>query len=725
MKEGKRSRELIVLAGVFFLLALCPFLALAVPQYISYQGKLMEDGIAFSGDRTITFSLWDNDIGGNPADGLWNETQSVEITEGIYNVEMGLVTPLPANLHTNDDLFLQVDIQHPTAGIQRLSPLMPFNSTMFALKAANADTAVDADTLDGMDSGDFGDITEVSAGSGLTGGGTSGNVTLNVSQGNGISTAGDQVSLNTAYTNSLYVNEGQSNSISSSMIANSTITADDLASNSVGTSEIINGSVSMNDLADGAALDEILDDDGSGSNLNADFLDGYSSGYFSSSTHTHSGYVSTSGDTMTGALVTIFDSSHYYALKGTGQNSPTNGYFGLQGTTDYDGVSTADWTGLEIGIAGISAGTTEDDNYGVMGHSNYVGVRGEYSADPSNNYGHLGTNGTGVHGSGTQYGVRGYGGTYGIYGTGSSYGIYGTGSSYGVYGFSDTGHGVHGSSNNGHAGYFSTGGGSGLYGASLYATTGAIAGISLWAHNDNANASDATAVFSNDGSGDLLKLFGSNGGNHELDISNDGTINIYNEAHVKTIMIDPQEQSPTTDGGQITLYDNTGAVSIEIDGSFSGTGRISTGELLITGGSDLSENFDINTLQPELEPLPGMVVSIDPENTGELMVSSTPYDRRVAGIISGAGGVNPGLLMGQKDSVADGANPVALTGRVYCWADAANGAIEPGDLLTTSNTPGHAMKVKDYDQSQGAILGKSMSSLKGGRGLVLVLVSLQ
>lgn len=68
---------------------------------------------------------------------------------------------------------------------------------------------------------------------------------------------------------------------------------------------------------------------------------------------------------------------------------------------------------------------------------------------------------------------------------------------------------------------------------------------------------------------------------------------------------------------------------------------------------------------------------------------------------------------------------MALTGRVYVWADAANGAIEPGDLLTTSNTPGHAMKVGNHALAQGAILGKAMTGLAEGTGLVLVLVSLQ
>lgn len=104
---------------------------------------------------------------------------------------------------------------------------------------------------------------------------------------------------------------------------------------------------------------------------------------------------------------------------------------------------------------------------------------------------------------------------------------------------------------------------------------------------------------------------------------------------------------------------------------------------------------------------------------------SKKIDLIVAGIVSGANGLNPGLMMKQADSIGDGTHPIALTGRVYCWADASNGSIQPGDLLTTSGTPGHAMKVVNYSVAQGAIIGKAMTALEKGKGLVLVLVSLQ
>lgn len=150
-----------------------------------------------------------------------------------------------------------------------------------------------------------------------------------------------------------------------------------------------------------------------------------------------------------------------------------------------------------------------------------------------------------------------------------------------------------------------------------------------------------------------------------------------------------------------------------------GNARVEVLEIL--GGSDLSEGFDVlgETV------LPGMVVVIDPDAPGKLTVSTTAYDRKVAGIVSGAGGVKTGMLMGQRGTVASGDYPVALTGRVYGLADASGGAIEPGDLLTTSCTVGHVMKVTDFAKAHGAVIGKAMTPLSEGTGLVLILVNLQ
>lgn len=141
--------------------------------------------------------------------------------------------------------------------------------------------------------------------------------------------------------------------------------------------------------------------------------------------------------------------------------------------------------------------------------------------------------------------------------------------------------------------------------------------------------------------------------------------------------------------------------------------------LQINGGADIVEGFDSGEA---LEP--GTVVVIDAENPGELIASAEIYDRKVAGIVSGANGVNPGLRLGQE-GVLDGEFPVAMSGRVWVKASAENGPILAGDRLTTAGLAGHAMKATDLNLCDGAVIGKAMSELDAETGLVLVLVNLQ
>jgi len=150
------------------------------------------------------------------------------------------------------------------------------------------------------------------------------------------------------------------------------------------------------------------------------------------------------------------------------------------------------------------------------------------------------------------------------------------------------------------------------------------------------------------------------------------------------------------------------------------SGNVSVRTLTIRGGADLAEPFELSQ-----EGIPkGSVVVIDDQQPGKLKLSTRAYDTRVAGIVSGANGVNPGISLRQV-GVLDAGDEVSLSGRVYVLADASGGAIRPGDLLTTSDRPGHAMKVSDFSRCQGAVIGKAMGGLSEGTGMVLVLVTLQ
>jgi hypothetical protein len=227
------------------------------------------------------------------------------------------------------------------------------------------------------------------------------------------------------------------------------------------------------------------------------------------------------------------------------------------------------------------------------------------------------------------------------------------------------------------------------------------------------------------GSGDILRLIG-----YEPFITLFDSHNGYNPTYIQnaggSIVFKPSGFGSCC--AAMVMQANTGNIGVGTSApqaKLDVVGQTRTHSLQITGGADFAENFDLSGTAMTEVAQPGMVVSIDPAAPGKLALSSQAYDRRVAGVISGAGGVKPGMMMSQEGTMADGKHPVALSGRVYVWVDAAHGAIEPGDLLTTAATLGHAMKVADATKAQGAIIGKAMTGLKDGKGLVLALVTLQ
>jgi hypothetical protein len=142
------------------------------------------------------------------------------------------------------------------------------------------------------------------------------------------------------------------------------------------------------------------------------------------------------------------------------------------------------------------------------------------------------------------------------------------------------------------------------------------------------------------------------------------------------------------------------------------------GDIQLTG-ADYAEDFD--TVDPEAAQ-PGTVMVLD--DSGGVRVSDKAYDRRVAGVVSGAGGYRPAVIL-DRQTVGGGRRPLALMGKVFCRVDASDVPVAIGDLLTTSSTPGHAMKATNPTQAFGAVIGKALRPLSGGRGLVPILVALQ
>ena len=164
------------------------------------------------------------------------------------------------------------------------------------------------------------------------------------------------------------------------------------------------------------------------------------------------------------------------------------------------------------------------------------------------------------------------------------------------------------------------------------------------------------------------------------------------------------------DGGSIQVRDANGRVSIHLSGQ--------DGDIILQN-ADCAEDFAIDE-DDSIEP--GTVLVVEEED--KLKQSEKAYDKKVAGVVSGAGDLKPGIVLGRNKS-EEKRLPVALMGRVYCKVDAEKTPIDVGDLLTTSDTPGHAMKASDPLKAFGAVIGKALRGLKEGRGLLPILVALQ
>jgi len=148
-------------------------------------------------------------------------------------------------------------------------------------------------------------------------------------------------------------------------------------------------------------------------------------------------------------------------------------------------------------------------------------------------------------------------------------------------------------------------------------------------------------------------------------------------------------------------------------------GTVTVTQDIVLSNADCAEEFDVAALAGAG---PGTIMVIGDD--GALHPSSQPYDRRVAGVVSGAGDYRSALVLDRRASSRP-RSPVALVGKVCCKVDAQHEPVNVGDLLTTSPTPGHAMRATDRDRAFGAVIGKALQPLTSGRGLIAILVALQ
>jgi hypothetical protein len=142
-----------------------------------------------------------------------------------------------------------------------------------------------------------------------------------------------------------------------------------------------------------------------------------------------------------------------------------------------------------------------------------------------------------------------------------------------------------------------------------------------------------------------------------------------------------------------------------------------------SSGADFAESMAVRGPRSEYEP--GDVLEIDRTADRHLTLAHHRYATLVAGIYS----TKPGLLATPHNIddpvVKAGEVPLAVVGIVPCKVTTENGPIARGDLLVTSSRPGYAMKGTDRRRMLGAVVGKALEPLATKTGIIEVLVTLQ
>jgi hypothetical protein len=169
-------------------------------------------------------------------------------------------------------------------------------------------------------------------------------------------------------------------------------------------------------------------------------------------------------------------------------------------------------------------------------------------------------------------------------------------------------------------------------------------------------------------------------------------------------------------GGNLALSGQGASITFS-DGTVQSTAW--SGSL---GGGDYAEAVDVTGERENYKP--GDVMVVDPSHSGQFLQSSEPYSHLVSGIYSTKPGViGRRQITDPKTSTSE--VPMAMVGIVPTNVSAENGPIRAGDLLVTSSTRGCAMKGTDPGLMLGAVVGKALSKLDSGTGVIEVLVTLQ
>jgi hypothetical protein len=126
-------RSLLLSVCVIMLVVLSPGAQSQVPRIINYQGLLTDtQGDPIDGTLSIRFEIYGSETGGTA---LWSENQSVSVSDGLFHVLLGSVTPIPYSVFKSTETYLELKV----GSDQPMQPRMRLVSVGYAMHAYGTD----------------------------------------------------------------------------------------------------------------------------------------------------------------------------------------------------------------------------------------------------------------------------------------------------------------------------------------------------------------------------------------------------------------------------------------------------------------------------------------------------------------------------------------------------------------------------------------------------------